>query len=222
VNSTALVVSDDIILRGEARSMLNTARIACICAGTAAIDRAMASTKFDAVLLDIHSLSDITQAIHNVRQGKVNRYSILFALVADSQSASVAWGAGANFTIRRSTFFRDDLQKALQSARGLILREKRRYERHPVSVTVEFLHNGRIANGRIVDISERGACIDYLFPLPMHPVQLVFSLPGLNKRLRIEGLPAWARSGKVGVQFTSFADGSQALLSQWLARRTGT
>lgn len=215
MNSTALVTSDDLILRSEARSVLNQMQIACTCSGSLAFARTIASRKFEAVLLDMPH-ADALAAIKTVRNGKLNRYSIILSFVPDGQSASAVWLSGANFTIRRSSDVRSDLEKAFQSAHGLILREKRRYCRIPVNVTAELLLNGLQSAVRMLDISERGACIECTRAIPKHGLQLRFSLPGLAESLRIEAVPVWTRGTKTGIQFTSVDETSQTALSRWL------
>jgi hypothetical protein len=124
------------------------------------------------------------------------------ALVTDSESASAARASGANFAIQRTSNLHNDLERSLQSAYGLIWRERRRYERHPVDVSVDFPCNGRMATGRIIDISEGGACAECDFEFAAQPIRLGFSLPGLKQPLRIEGVATWKRGSKLGIHFT--------------------
>jgi PilZ domain len=219
MNSTALVASDDLILRSQARAVLNEMRIACICSGTIGFERTAASGKFEAILLDMSDMDAAVAAIKSVRSGKLNRYSIILSCISDGQSTAAAWAAGANFTVRRTTDFRNELKKAFQSAHGLILREKRRYYRHPVSIDAELLCCGRHLAGRMLDISERGACIECTVPIPKQPFEVCFLLPGLAQALRIDAMPAWTHGTKSGIQFTSLDEASQAALSQWLIRQ---
>ena len=216
---SALVVSDDLILRSEVRRVLNALQIDCVCSGTAGFKKAVTSAKFDALLIDYPSTHATMEAIQNVRTGKANRYLIILALVADRQAASTARSAGANFTIERSPNVRDDLERSFKSTYGLILRERRRYERHPVNISVDFLCNGRITVGRMLDISFGGACVECSLAAASQPLQLGFSLPGLKQRLRIQGIQTWQHGSKIGIQFTSFVEASQTALKEWLQNR---
>jgi hypothetical protein len=219
MNTSALVVSDDLILRGDARCVLNELHIDCVCCGTLGFRKALTSGKFDAIVIDYPKTRESTEAIQLVRTGRINRYSIILALVTNSEAASAAQTAGANFTIQRSSSLRNHLERSLQSAYGLILRERRRYNRHPVNVSVDLLCHGRITTGRMVDISEGGACVECSFELAPQPIQLGFSLPGLNQRLRIEGVSTWTRGSQLGIHFTSFAEASQTALTEWLRKQ---
>jgi hypothetical protein len=216
MNSTALIASDDLILRSEARRVLQDMQIDSTCSGTIGFNKALAATKFEAILLDIPDTDAALAAIKSVRTGKLNRYSIILSFVSEGQSASAGWAAGANFTIRRSRDLRNELNKALQSAHGLMLREKRRYYRQTLSLDVEVLSCDRRFTGRMLDISERGACIECAIPVPSQPLEVRFSLPGFAQALTIQAVPAWMRGGKIGIQFTLLDELSKAALSQWL------
>jgi hypothetical protein len=69
----------------------------------------------------------------------------------------------------------------------------------------------------MLDISERGACLECASPIASQPLQLRFSLPGLTQHLILDGFAAWARAGKTGIQFTSLAESSHVDLCKWLA-----
>jgi hypothetical protein len=219
MNSAALVISDDLILRSQTRTLLSELHVACTCSGILGFKRILESAKFDAIVLGVGNSSDTKSAIEQVRTGKLNRYSIVLALVDDGPDGSAGWSAGANFTIRRSSCFAEDLKKAFESAHGLILREKRRYHRHPIDIDIILMCNGRTMTARMVDISERGACLECPLPISSQQVQLEFCLPGLKQAVKIDGVPAWCRAGRVGIQFTAIAENSRVALSEWLTIR---
>lgn len=222
MHSTVLIISDDLLLRGEARSVLRAMDIDCTSSGVVGFNRIIETTKVDAILLHVAGTSGLTRALESIRTGKLNRYAITVAVIEDAEGESAARSSGANFTIRRSSSFGEELKRAIESAHALMLREKRRYQRHPINLSVEVICNGRITKSKMVDISERGACIECPLPLAKQPLQLSFSLPGLKQQFRIEGIAAWTNAGKVGVQFMSFAEGSQTVLTEWLGSRTST
>lgn len=220
MNSTALVVSDDLMLRSQTRDLLCEMGISCTCSSVIGLKRVVGSMKVDAMVLDVGGMEGTITALESVRTGKLNRYSIVLAVVDDGESASAAWAAGANFTVRRSASIQNDLKKAFESAHGLMLREKRRYERHSVDLSVEVTCNGRILIAKMLDLSERGACLECSLAVPGQPLQLSFSLPGLTKQqLTVRGIPAWVRGGRVGIQFTSFIEPSHAVLCEWLSNQ---
>jgi len=216
MTSSALVVSDDLIFRSNARQVLKKTGIDCVSSGTIGVNKALSSSKFDAVIFDYPGINQIVTAIHSVRTGKINRYSIILALVSDTSDAAMARDAGASFTIQRSPALLENMEQAVQSAYALIVRERRRYERHPVSVTVEVLCDGRRINGKMIDLSEQGACIECSLPPYTKSLELGFLLPGMSQRLKIEGIAAWTRGSEMGIRFTSIEESSQLALIQWL------
>ena len=220
MHSTVLIVSDDLFLRGEARSVLGEMYIDSTSSGLVGFNRILETTKVDAIIFHVVGVSGLTHALESIRTGKLNRYAITVAVVDDAQDESAARSSGANFTIRRSSSFREELKRAIGSAHALMLREKRRYHRHPVDVAVEVICNGGVTKSKMVDISERGACIECPNAVAKQPLQLRFSLPGLKQPFRIEAIAAWTNAEKVGVQFMSFAEGSQTVLNDWLGSRT--
>ena len=199
--------------------MLNELNIDCVCSGTVGFKKTLIAAKFDAVVIDYPSVRETLEAIQHVRMGKINRYSIILALVADNGAESAAREAGANFTIRRSSNVRGHLERSLQSAYALIVRERRRYQRHLVNGSVDFRYDGRTITGKIIDVSEGGACVECALELTGQPIQLGFSLPGLKDPLRMEGVRTWTSGAKFGIRFTSFADKSQAALTNWLQQQ---
>lgn len=84
--------------------------------------------------------------------------------------------------------------------------------------TLEWIFYATVESitGRMLDISEGGACVECASDLAGQPMQLRFSLPELNEPLRIEGVRTWMRGTKLGIHFTSFADASQTALTNWL------
>lgn len=221
MTTSTLVVSDDLIFRSNARQVLRKTGIDCVSAGTIGLNKTIISSRFDAVILDYPGINEIVTVIQSVRTGKINRYSIILAVVSDGRAAAMARLAGASFTIERSPALLQNIERAVQSAYALIVRERRRYERHPVSVSVEVLCNGRRASGKMIDISEHGACIECSLPPYTKSLELAFLLPGLNQRLKIEGIAAWTRGSEMGIRFTSIEESSQPVLTQWLRSQQG-
>lgn len=217
MTSSALVVSDDLIFRSNARQVLRKTSIECVSSGTVGLNKTMISSKFDALILDYPGINETVTAIRGVRTGKINRYSIILALVSDSSGAAMARDAGASFTVQRSPALLENLERAVHSAYALIVRERRRYERHPLSVAVEVRYNGRTVDGKMIDISEHGACIECCLPLPYtKSLELAFLLPGLKQQLKIEGTAAWTRGSEMGIRFASTEQSSQPVLIEWL------
>jgi DNA-binding NarL/FixJ family response regulator len=216
MQTTALLVSDDLILRSEIKSVLNEAAVACQCCAVAGFDRAISGAKVECILLDIADPVKFSKAIAKVRAEKLNRYAIVLALVPEEHHALLARTSGVNFFVSKSVRLMADLKKALNSAQGLMIHEKRRYHRFPVDIRVDLLSSGQAARTRMLDLSARGACIECNGWSGFKTVRLTFVLPGMNQRLAVEAVPAWTKGKNMGVEFAAFKGDSEKTLKAWL------
>ncbi|MBV9435099.1 MAG: PilZ domain-containing protein, partial [Acidobacteria bacterium] len=157
MTTTGLVISNDLILRGETRAVLSELEMACTCSGFAALERTLRSAKFDCIFLDFDDRDKALAAIEMVRRDRMNRYAIVFALSdADCEAT-----AGVSYSVRRSANFQGELKRSFLAARSLVLGEKRRYQRHPVDIKIACVCGDRTTQARIIDLSERGACVAF-------------------------------------------------------------
>lgn len=216
MQTTALLVSDDLILRSEIKPVLNEAGIACQCCEIASFDRVIARGKVECILLDISDPVKFADVITKLRAEKFNRYAIVLALADDANRPVLSKISGINFFVSKSVRLLPELRQALNSARALIIHEKRRYYRHPVDLIGEVFCNGQAARVKIIDLSARGACLD-CSGLPVNKtLQLAFVLPGMSQRLEIGATVAWTKGATVGVEFTSVTSDSERALKTWL------
>jgi c-di-GMP-binding flagellar brake protein YcgR len=103
-----------------------------------------------------------------------------------------------------------------------MLRERRRYFRHPVDMPVRIsIPEGAELNATGTDLSEGGMAIHVAGKLPWDVVtNLHFTLPGSNISLELRGNITWAdASGKAGIRFVEVPQSSQYQLEKWLTDR---
>ena len=215
MTTTALIISNDLILRSETRAVLSELEIVCTCSGYSGLERALQSGKFDCIYLDLDYREKALAAVERVRIDRLNRYAIVFAL--SERECEVP--GGISYVVRRSPDFYAELKRSFLSARSLVLGEKRRHERHPVDLEAFCVCGDRITEARLVDLSERGACLEYSSPILIPIMQLSFSLPGTEHQIQTDVKVAWREAGKAGVQFVSISEGSRIALRDWLAGR---
>lgn len=219
MQATALLVSDDLILRSEIKPVLYEASIACQCCEITSFDRVISRGKVECILLDICDPAKFSDVITKLRAEKFNRYAIVLALADDAHRAALSKISGVNFFISKSAQLLPELRQALNSARALIMHEKRRYCRHPVDLVAEVFCNGQAARVRMIDLSARGACLD-CNGIPVNKtLQLAFVLPGMSQRLEIGATVAWTKGTTVGAEFTSVTGDSDRALKAWLRER---
>lgn len=215
VTTTALVISNDLILRSETRATLSELEIACTCCDFGGLDRTIGPKKFDCIFLDFEQRDLALCALEKVRSNRLNRYAIVFALSDSECEATV----GVSYAVRRSTDFPVGLKRSFLSARSLVLGEQRRHHRHPVDLKVSCVCGDRVTEVRMTDLSERGACLECSLPTLVPILQVSFVLPGTRYQIEAEVKVAWREAEKAGVQFVSISESCRTALRDWLQRR---
>jgi hypothetical protein len=95
----------------------------------------------------------------------------------------------------------DIVRSTLKPAYGLILRERRRYFRCPVSVLVTILRQSmpEVRSYR-VNVSEGGMAVSTFVPFFVgENVQVQFTLPDRERSLFAESTICWLKPGQLGV-----------------------
>lgn len=181
----------------------------------------IARRKFDTVLIDCDDVQSGCDMIRELRKGKSNSKSIVFAITNRVTSTKNAFDIGANFVLEKPVSI-DRTTRSLRAAHGLILRERRRYHRHRISATAHLSYgNRRGVRVPIKDISEGGLALGTDPTEDMKgSVEIRLELPGLNRIVEVRGEFVWTSDkGHVGVRFTSLANQAKSELESWLARQ---
>ena len=103
-----------------------------------------------------------------------------------------------------------------------MVRERRRYFRHPVEMPLRIiLPDTPELNATSTNVSEGGMAIRLLGKLEKDAaVKLQFSLPGTSTSLELKGEVAWADgTGHAGIRFANVPQSSQYQLDKWLTER---
>lgn len=219
MQTTALLVSGDLILRSQIKLVLNETGMACQCCELVGFDRVIAGGKVECILLDIADPAKFSEVLTKLRAEKLNRYAIVIAFAEDALRTVLSKISGVNFFVSKSARLVPDLKQALNSARALIIHEKRRYYRHPINVDAEVLCERQITRVKMIDLSARGACLDCKGLPNNKTLRLIFVLPRSSHRLEIDVIPAWTRGTNVGVEFKSLSSDSDKALKAWLQEK---
>lgn len=165
--------------------------------------------KFDGIFLDlIMPAPDGLELARRVRRSKSNSTVPLVMITASPEPAAIeeSFQAGVNFFLHKPVTAQH-LGKLLNAARGLMLEERRRYQRAPVALLVRCAWRDHPVTGQSVNLSASGVLVE----LPELPpvgagVELEFSLPGSPRSLTLAGVVARQQSAdSVGIRF-KFAD----------------
>lgn len=174
--------------------------------------------KIDGVFVDTQVAGAI-EMIEAVRRGPSNAKAAIFACVKSSRETTAALNAGANFVLK-SPLTIESVALHITIAKEIMLREKRRYFRHPVNLSVTLKHGDAELHGRVANLSEGGMAVRGSKPLKKAAgVEFEFEL-GLGAELHGKGLVAWTSSeGMAGILFQTLHGMGRGHLEAWLTAR---
>src|SRR5436305_14036170 len=120
----------------------------------------LAKNKYDAVIVDCDDLQDGYDLLSSLRNCPSNKSSIAFAITSGKTGAKTAYDAGATFVLGKP-ITSVGVSKAMRAASGLILRERHRYLRHPIRVSMCMMFYGEDHENevRLLNVSEGGLAI---------------------------------------------------------------
>src|SRR5437868_3527140 len=119
----------------------------------------LARNKYDAVIVDCDDLQDGYDLLSSLRNCRSNKSSIAFAITGGKANVKTAYEAGATFVLEKP-ITSAGVSKAMRAASGLILRERHRYRRHPINVSICMMFYGDHENEvRLLNVSEGGMAI---------------------------------------------------------------
>ncbi len=175
--------------------------------------------KFDAVIVDLQLGDQSGLILDEVRLSSSNRTAVTFA-ISGSDAGCTAVRKRSEFVFERP-LSAQSIRNTLKPAYGLILRERRRYFRFPVSIPViiqrESMQELRCNS---VNISEGGMAVSTFVPLIAgEDVQVQFTLPGHEIPFSAESTICWWRTGHLGVRFMSLSQEQKSDLQSWLSRK---
>jgi len=148
-----------------------------------------------------------------------NRTAVTFA-ISGSDAEGTAFRKRSEFVFERP-LSTQSVRNTLKPAYGLILRERRRYFRCPISIPVTILRQSMPeVRCYSVNISEGGMAASTFVPLIAgEDVQVQFTLPGHGVPFSVESTICWWKTGHLGVRFMSLSQEHKSELQGWLSRK---
>ncbi len=156
-----------------------------------------------------------------LRQTQSNAKSVAFAVVNGKTTTQEAFQSGANFVLQKP-LTPLHASRCFNAALNFMVRERRRYFRHPVEMPLRIsLPGNQEVTATATNLSEGGMAIRILGKLPKDAqAQFRFTLPDTNISLELKGQVAWADgTGHVGIRFVEVPQSSQYQLEKWLTDR---
>lgn len=176
------------------------------------------SDKFDAVIVDCDDFSGGLALLQGLRNTPSNKNSVAFAILNGKKTTTQeAFGMGANFVLQKPvTPLNAD--RCFHAALNFMLKERRRYFRHPVKMLVRVVFEEKTLSATSTNVSEGGIALMLREALPKGASpRLKFSLPGTKIQMDVEADIAWMDvKGLAGFKFRDVPKSSQQQLEQWL------
>ncbi len=218
----SLLISQDTALLGVLRSALEKISVNVqVCAGPQPSNDLLAKRKFDAVVIDCDDLQNGRDLLKSLRRTQSNSKCVAFAVVNGKTTTQEAFKSGANFVLQKP-LTPMHASRCFNAALNFMVREKRRYFRHPVEMPLRIsLAHDQELTATLTNLSEGGMAIRILGMLPKDAeAQFHFTLPGSNISLELKGEVAWTDgTGHVGIRFIKVPQSSQYQLEKWLTER---
>src|SRR5579863_6692138 len=178
-----------------------------LCPEVPAAIRLLTSQKLDAVIVDLQLGEQSGAIVDELRDSASNRTAVTFGIGDYDIEAMADFRKKVDFIFERPLSL-PSIRKTLKAAYGMILRERRRYFRCPISIPVNILRKG-VGEVRCTSINVSGGGMALTAPVPLTPGEIVclqFRLPNRDEALCAESTICWYKKGNLGVRFLSISD----------------
>ena len=191
-----------------------------VCPGILASIQLLNRRKFDAVIVDLQMGEQAGLILDEVRLSPSNQKAVTFAIGDGDVDSTASFRRRTSFVFERPISLQS-IRNTLKPAYGLILRERRRYFRCPISTPVVVLRRAKPeVRCNSVNISEGGMALSTSVPLsPGEKVHVQFSLPGHEVPFLAESTICWWKTGHIGIRFVSLSQEHKSALQGWLSRQ---
>ena len=176
--------------------------------------------KFDAVIVDLQLGEQSGLVLDEVRLSSSNRTAVTFGISDDDAEVTAAFSKKSQFVFERP-LSAQSIHKTLKPAYGLILRERRRYFRYPVSIPVIIRRESmQDVWCNSVNISQGGMALSTLVPLVVgENIRVQFTLPDDEATCSAESMICWGGTGQFGIRFVSISNEQTSELQVWLSQK---
>jgi len=191
-----------------------------VCSGTQTGEDLLGKRKFDAVIVDCDDLCGGVDLLKGLRRTQSNASSVAFAVLNGKTTTQEAFQIGANFVLQKP-LTPLNASRCFHAAMSFMMRERRRYFRHPVEMPVRVgLAPDAEISAAATNLSEGGMAIRFTGKLAKDAeCKLQFTLPGSHTSLELPGKVAWVDEGRAGIKFVEVPQSSQYQLDLWLTER---
>jgi DNA-binding NtrC family response regulator len=218
----SLLVSRDQQVIGVLRPALEKLGVEVeVCRGARSGNEILGSEKFDAVIVDCDDLQGGLDVLCSLRKSASNKNSVTFAVLNGRTTTHEAFEMGAKFVLQKP-ISQINAMRCFSAALGFMMRERRRYFRHPVEMpAVLSLGQGQELKATVTNISDGGMAIRFRGKIGKGGVSKVaFTLPASQLSLEPKAELAWMDgAGRAGIRFVDVPKSSRQQLECWLTEQ---
>jgi len=174
--------------------------------------------KLDGVFVDM-DVPGALGLIESTRKGSSNNKAVIFACGGRARESAQTLAVGANFLLRKPVT-EDSVEMHIAISKELLDRERRRYFRHAVNLSVALNDGKTEQQGRITNLSGGGMAVRLARPLrPGTVLDLTFELT-LGALVSAKGQVAWVNAeGLAGIVLQAVRGKGKEILDHWVASR---
>jgi diguanylate cyclase (GGDEF)-like protein/PAS domain S-box-containing protein len=176
--------------------------------------------KFDAVIVDLQLGEQSGLILDEARLSPSNRTAVTFGISDNDAEVTSAFRKKSQFVFERPVSA-ESIHKTLKPAHRLILSERRRYFRCPVSIPVIIQREGeQEIQCNSINVSRGGMALNVQVPLvPGERVRVQFILPDHKVPFLAKSTICWSKTGHLGIRFASMSVEQKSELQVWLSKK---
>src|ERR1700723_3018831 len=184
MNLESLLISRDTALLGVLQPTLEKISVRMeVCPESRAGLELLRKCKFDAVIIDCDDLPGGVQLLEDLRKASSNSKSVAFAVLNGKTTTQEAFQRGANFVLQKP-LSPVHASRCFNAALNFMVRERRRYFRYPVKMSVRILLGDQTVQATSTNVSESGIALMLRNALPKGATpRLQFTLPETTRKL---------------------------------------
>src|SRR3984893_1027073 len=130
-----------------------------VCGGVSSGQEILRTEKFDAIIVDCDDLKGGLDVLASLRKTASNKNSVTFAILNGSTTTQQAFQMGANFVLQKPISAMS-ARRCFSAAVNFMIRERRRYFRHPVELPATLVcGSGQKVTVTVTNMSEGGMAI---------------------------------------------------------------
>jgi CheY-like chemotaxis protein len=220
MNLSSLLVCADAAAAEVLRRVVGDLRIRVeSCPDVARATIRLAQERFDLVILDCRSRSDLLAMLRETRASRTNDSTLAIVVLPGQDDLHEIFSLGVNFILYKPVEYERALS-SLRAACDVVRKDKRRKARAPVHAhaTIDY-DNVEHEKATLVNLAEDGMSVQFGKRVPpTSKVYFQFKLPGQFSTVRLSGQVVWQDwKGRAGIQFVDVPKSSRRLLDEFLS-----